>query len=395
MPRMRPTKRRRSWRTLSKNRTSAAEVAVRPSALTSQARGSAAGRRNHGEISGVDRHRRDGVAGRFGLRSAAAGGKEDGPGRRVAGSRRGGGDGAHPAGTRSSSGSRRRAAWSRGARAASGRRSRGASSGCTSTRAIASRPARRSSRSTRSPTRWRCGRRRRRSIGRGRSAARSRPTWRGPQSCAAETWWRSRRWSASTNAARRRPRGGARSRRGVALARHNLEQTLVRAPYAGSIGARLADEGTTALVQPQTIVIVLQETAELEAARHDSREPARGGPGGRRGAAPRRGLHRPIETQVTAVGDTIDPATRTYRVRMQVPNPDHGSRPASSRASRSSPRRRADVLLVPREAIRSEDGRTRVLVVRTAAPWRSPVELGDRHRGGGRGAGGASTRVTR
>jgi hypothetical protein len=42
----------------------------------------------------VDRHRRDGVAGRLGLRSAVAGGKENRPGSLVAGSRRGGGDGA-------------------------------------------------------------------------------------------------------------------------------------------------------------------------------------------------------------------------------------------------------------------------------------------------------------
>jgi RND family efflux transporter MFP subunit len=51
----------------------------------------------------------------------------------------------------------------------------------------------------------------------------------------------------------------------LALARRNLEQTLVRAPYAASVAARLEDEGTTALVQPQTIVVVLQESSTLEA----------------------------------------------------------------------------------------------------------------------------------
>jgi len=51
----------------------------------------------------------------------------------------------------------------------------------------------------------------------------------------------------------------------VALAQHKLDRTLVTAPYAASIVARLADEGTTVLVQPQTIVVVLQESGELEA----------------------------------------------------------------------------------------------------------------------------------
>ena len=52
---------------------------------------------------------------------------------------------------------------------------------------------------------------------------------------------------------------------GVALARHHLEQTLVVAPFGGSVAQRLVDEGTTALAQPQTLVIVLQETDVLEA----------------------------------------------------------------------------------------------------------------------------------
>ena len=55
---------------------------------------------------------------------------------------------------------------------------------------------------------------------------------------------------------------------GVALARHHLEQTLVVAPFSGSIARRLVDEGSTALVQPQTIVVVIQETDQLEAEAH-------------------------------------------------------------------------------------------------------------------------------
>ncbi len=50
----------------------------------------------------------------------------------------------------------------------------------------------------------------------------------------------------------------------LALAQQNLDRTLVASPYTGSVAKRLVDEGTTALVQPQTIVIVFQQTDELE-----------------------------------------------------------------------------------------------------------------------------------
>ena len=154
----------------------------------------------------------------------------------------------------------------RSARARSAPRCRAASSASSSTRATASRRARRSSRSTASPTRWRSARRRRRSITRAPSSARSRPTSRAPASSRSRTSSPAQQIEKLETARR----GGALERaagrpRRVALAQHKLERTLVRAPYAASVVARLADEGTTALVQPQTIVVVLQESGELEA----------------------------------------------------------------------------------------------------------------------------------
>jgi len=49
------------------------------------------------------------------------------------------------------------------------------------------------------------------------------------------------------------------------IAARNLANTVARAPFAGSVAERLADEGTLASHQPQTIVVVLQETTVLEA----------------------------------------------------------------------------------------------------------------------------------
>jgi RND family efflux transporter MFP subunit len=162
----------------------------------------------------------------------------------------------------------------------------------------------------------------------------------------------------------------------VGLARTNLERTTVRAPYAGSVARRLADEGTTALVQPQTIVVVVQETGELEAhAAIPESQLALVRPGDR--AVLRvEGVTAPIEATVTAVSDTIDAETRTYLVRISVPNPDRVLKAGVFAPVEIFPGQRADALIVPVEAVRSEDGRTRVLVVRDGVAEAVPVELG-------------------
>ncbi len=162
----------------------------------------------------------------------------------------------------------------------------------------------------------------------------------------------------------------------VGLARHQLERTTVPAPYAGSIAQRLVDEGTTALVQPQTVLLVIQETAELEA----------------RAAIPEsqlalvqvgdpltvsvEGVPQPIATTVSAVSDTIDPATRTYLVKAIVPNANHTLKAGVFAVLELHPRAKSEVLLVAREAVRTEDARTRVMVIRDDRSVAVPVRIG-------------------
>lgn len=162
----------------------------------------------------------------------------------------------------------------------------------------------------------------------------------------------------------------------VALARHNLDQTLVTAPYGGSIAARLVDEGTTALVQPQTTVVVLQETTKLEAVAHIPESQLSIVREGDPARVFVQGLAQPIETTVASVGDTIDPATRTYHVRMLIDNADHQLKAGVFARIEITPAPKTDILLVPREAVRSEDGQTRVLIVRDGRAVPVRVELG-------------------
>jgi RND family efflux transporter MFP subunit len=162
----------------------------------------------------------------------------------------------------------------------------------------------------------------------------------------------------------------------VALARQNLARTTVRAPYAGSIAERLADEGTTALVQPQTIVVVLQETDELEARAAIPESQLAAVHVGDRALVTVEGISNSLRTRITAVSDSIDPATRTYLVKMRVPNLDHRLKAGVFAQVEIHPAARTNTLLIPREAIRTEDGRDRVFVVRDGRAAATPVEVG-------------------
>lgn len=162
----------------------------------------------------------------------------------------------------------------------------------------------------------------------------------------------------------------------VALAQRNLTQTLVRAPYEASVAARLEDEGTTALVQPQTIVIVLQETSELEAQATIPEVHFAAIRVGDAALLHVEGLPHPISAPVDSVGDAVDPTTRTFLVKMRVPNAEHRLKAGVFARVEILPRAKSDVVLVPREAIRREDGRARVLAVRDGRAVAVVVQLG-------------------
>jgi RND family efflux transporter MFP subunit len=162
----------------------------------------------------------------------------------------------------------------------------------------------------------------------------------------------------------------------VAVARMNLEKTVVRAPYAGSVAKRLADEGTTALVQPQTVVIVLEETHELEAQASIPEIHFAAIRPGDVALLHVEGLPHPIQTEVSAVADTVDPATRTYLVKMPVANPDHAIKAGIFARIDILPSAKSEVIVVPREAVRNEDGRSYALVLSEGRAVARVLQLG-------------------
>ena len=162
----------------------------------------------------------------------------------------------------------------------------------------------------------------------------------------------------------------------VAMARLDLDRTTVMAPFAGSITQRMVDEGTTALVQPQTIVLVLQETQDLEAIATIAEIHFSAIRPGDIALLYVDGLPLPISSEVEAVGDAIDPATRTFRVRMRVPNPDRVLKAGLFTRVEILPQAKSEVLLAPRTALRTQDGATHVLVVRDGVAVENRIEIG-------------------
>jgi RND family efflux transporter MFP subunit len=162
----------------------------------------------------------------------------------------------------------------------------------------------------------------------------------------------------------------------VEIARQNLEKTVARAPYAGSVSKRLADEGTMALTMPQTVVVVLQETEVLEARVGIPEAQLSLVQVGDQAFLRVQGSPDEVETRVTAVADSIDPATRTYLVKLLVPNADRKLKAGVFARVDIVPQSLSQVLLVPADALRSEDGQTRVLTVQDGVVVAVPVRVG-------------------
>jgi len=159
----------------------------------------------------------------------------------------------------------------------------------------------------------------------------------------------------------------------VARAKRDLDRSLVRAAYAGSIVERRAHEG--AMVGPEPI-LVLQETGALEVVLAIPEAwPARV----RAGDAIQlyvEGLAEPIETRVHRVSERVDAEARTYEVRAPVrvsPQTLKAGSYVRANILVGSPK---PTLVVNRSALLIRDGRKYVFRVSGETVERLPVRVG-------------------
>lgn len=161
----------------------------------------------------------------------------------------------------------------------------------------------------------------------------------------------------------------------LARAEHDLERTLVRAPYAGSIVERRAHEGAMVTLGSGPVV-VLQESGRLEAVLdipEASRVAVRPGDPARLRVE---GQPDPLPSRVLAVSDRIEPESRTYRIRVPVDDPTGTIKAGAFVRAEIEPTARSGVLVVDRAAILAREGRTFVFRLSDGVAERVPIRVG-------------------
>jgi membrane fusion protein (multidrug efflux system) len=165
----------------------------------------------------------------------------------------------------------------------------------------------------------------------------------------------------------------------VAAAKVRVDDTVIRAPFAGRTGFRHVSVG--GLVSPGTKITTLDDISVIKL---DFTVPETSLFLLRRGLpviASTSGLPgRVFKGEVTNIESRVDPVTRSIMVRAELPNPDRVLRQGMFMTV-SLQGDIVPTLLVPEEAIVPERGRTYVFVVRDGAVERREVRTGKRRPG--------------
>ena len=165
----------------------------------------------------------------------------------------------------------------------------------------------------------------------------------------------------------------------VAVARSRLNDTLVRAPFAGRVGLRRVSVGS--LISPGTVITTLDDTSTIKL---DFTVPetflSAVTPGLKILARSVAYPEKAFEGAVTSVDSRVDPSTRSVTVRAQVPNPSGLLKPGMFLTVRLS-RGEVDALLVPEQALVPEQGDVYVFVVQDGTVAKRQIRLGQRRVG--------------
>ncbi len=159
------------------------------------------------------------------------------------------------------------------------------------------------------------------------------------------------------------------------------EYTTIRAPIAGIVAERHVRAGNTIAVGNPVFRITSREP--LLAYLHvPEREFARLAPG--QSAEVRvdalGGLRLPARVQ--RISPVIDPASGTFKVTIEIPDPEHRLRPGMFGRFSVIYENRADALLIPRVAVLDSDGGDSVFIVNDGVARRQQVTTG--HAANGR-----------
>lgn len=165
----------------------------------------------------------------------------------------------------------------------------------------------------------------------------------------------------------------------VAGARSQLNDTIIRAPFAGRMGLRNISVGS--LVSPGTVITTLDDTSVIKL---DFSVPeaflatlAEG-----LGIAARTSAYPEAEFKgtVTSIDNRLDPVSRAVLVRGHIDNKDGRLRPGMFMTVKLT-RAESPALMIPEQALIPEGDRKFVFAVRDGKAIRSEVHIGRRRPG--------------
>jgi membrane fusion protein (multidrug efflux system) len=165
----------------------------------------------------------------------------------------------------------------------------------------------------------------------------------------------------------------------VGAARAKLEDTIIRAPFAGRVGLRRVSLGS--LVNPGTVIATLDDTTIIKvdfAVPENALASLHPGQAISAFSAAYPGMR--IEGKVVSVDSRVDPITRSVTVRAHVPN-DKGLVKPGMFLTVELTRDQRSALVVPEEALVPEQDRQYVYVVEGGKAIKREVQIGARRPG--------------
>ncbi len=165
----------------------------------------------------------------------------------------------------------------------------------------------------------------------------------------------------------------------VASARAKLDDTIIRAPFAGRIGFRRISVGS--LVNPGSVISTLDDTSVMKL---DFTVPQAYmfslAPGLPISAQIAGVPTKAFTGRITTLDSRVDPVTRSIIVRAEIPNPDGVLKPGMFMTAKISAAA-AQALLIPEGALVPEQGKTFVFVVKGGVAAKREVTIGRRRPG--------------
>lgn len=159
------------------------------------------------------------------------------------------------------------------------------------------------------------------------------------------------------------------------LAALELDYTLIRAPIDGVVSRRYIKRGNTLAVNDQAFRIT--STNPLIIDLHvPEREFAKLAPGQRVRLDIDAMSAEPVYSSVTRVSPVVDSQTGTFKVTIELHEPERQIKPGMFARVSVVYDSRQDALLIPRNAVIEDEGSTSVFVVEDGKARRQPIETG-------------------